>query len=634
MQRSALILQQLETSLSIGPDSVARLLGVGSRTVAAEVAALNQSLAGTAQVRLIQGRYRLRVSDPVAYEDVRAQVLGERQSFNDPQFRMAHILGQLVLSPAPVRIETLARGMNVGRTTVAGDLVALRRAVADLGVLVEGRPHVGLQLVGDELASRLAVLRHAYRAAYGAYPLGSALMDVLEECCREFGFDQDLGAVVARWLTVSLDRHIGGHELEGLPEAHRALEGTTAHAFAQQLAAGVLRVSGERLPDLEVLFLAIPAAGRRTLAGRDGARQADSPADHALVADVLDRIHRTLELEVKPGELAQEFAHHVGFMLNRLRFGLSVESAVDVADLAERFPLAMRMARIAAEVVLERTGLQMDDAELALTATYFQVFLDDEAQRERRPFRIGLHTRRGTAATSLLKGQLAQALSVPTEYVLVSSAEDVVDKGVDLVVTAPGTQLTTDVPSIELSELFDRGELIHRLSRMSFPAFGPLVTEHADGSMLMLLLDPQRVVELPAGVDHDTAALLLAEHLVALGAVDDGFPLVLRTRLAETEPVVIGDRLAFPHASSPALSVVSCALGLVPADDAHPQRRAVLLMAVPEKEYYDDRILIRTYEELIRLGTDPALADRLCAVTGYADLFALLDRLRDHSQGN
>ena len=127
MQRSALILHQLESSLSIAPESVARLLGVGQRTVATEVAALNSALGGCAQVRLINGRYRLRVADAIGFAEVRAQLTGERESFNDPHHRVGHILGQLVVSPVPVRIETLARGMNVGRTTVTADLVTLRQ---------------------------------------------------------------------------------------------------------------------------------------------------------------------------------------------------------------------------------------------------------------------------------------------------------------------------------------------------------------------------------------------------------------------------------------------------------------------------------------------------------------------------
>lgn len=634
MQRPALILHQLETSLSVAPDALARLLGVGMRTVATEVANLNSMLAGSGQVRLINGRYRLRVVDNAAFEEARRQVTGVKDSFNDPQHRVSHILAQLVLSTGPVRIETLARGMNVGRTTVTADLVTLRRLLAEMDVRVQGRPHVGLQLQGDELAIRLAVLRHAYRQAYGSYPLGTALLDILDEACAEFSFDEGVAMEVVRWMTVALDRRLSGHGLDELPQSHEQLTGTDAHAFAIRVAQGIERVTGESLPSAEVLYLAIPAAGRRTPMGTGVATRESVEAETRMLVDqVFARIADVLEIDVQPRELLTEFTQHVGFMVNRMRYGLSVEADLDVPELRVRFPLAVRMAELASDVVREQVGLTMDETELALAATYFQVFLDDSEQQGRRPFRIGIHTRRGPAAASLLKGQLGRALSVPTEYLLVSSAQEVTDKGVDLLVTAPGTSLDVAVPTIELSELFDRGELINKLSRMHFPHFGPLLNDRADGSMLVLLLGPDRIVQLPAGCGHDEAATRLAHHLADLGLVDEFFLDALAERLVETEPVLVGDRLAFPHASSPGLASVSCALGLVAATDEEPAR-LVFLMAVPEKENYDDQVLIRTYEELIRVGTNPRLMDRLCAISTYPDLLGLFEDLRDHNQGN
>lgn len=634
MQRPALILHQLETSLSVAPDALARLLGVGMRTVATEVANLNSMLAGSGQVRLINGRYRLRVVDNAAFEEARRQVTGVKDSFNDPQHRVSHILAQLVLSTGPVRIETLARGMNVGRTTVTADLVTLRRLLAEMDVRVQGRPHVGLQLEGDELAIRLAVLRHAYRRAYGSYPLGTALLDILDEACAEFSFDEGVAMEVVRWMTVALDRRLSGHGLDELPQSHEQLTGTDAHAFAIRVAQGIERVTGESLPSAEVLYLAIPAAGRRTPMGTGVATRESVEAETRMLVDqVFARIADVLEIDVQPRELLTEFTQHVGFMVNRMRYGLSVEADLDVPELRVRFPLAVRMAELASDVVREQVGLTMDETELALAATYFQVFLDDSEQQGRRPFRIGIHTRRGPAAASLLKGQLGRALSVPTEYLLVSSAQEVTDKGVDLLVTAPGTSLDVAVPTIELSELFDRGELINKLSRMHFPHFGPLLNDRADGSMLVLLLGPDRIVQLPAGCGHDEAATRLAHHLADLGLVDEFFLDALAERLVETEPVLVGDRLAFPHASSPGLASVSCALGLVAATDEEPAR-LVFLMAAPEKENYDDQVLIRTYEELIRVGTNPRLMDRLCAISTYPDLLGLFEDLRDHNQGN
>lgn len=635
MQRPAQILLQLETSLSAAPESLARAVGVGLRTVATEVSGLNASLGGSAQVRLIGGRYRLRVVDQEAYRARRADVLGVRDSFNDPAHRSAHILCQLAGSLLPVRIESLAHQMNVGRTTVTADLAALRRLVEPLGVRIQGRPHVGLSLTGDELGIRLAVLRHAGTADHQLLDPASPVASLLDEACRVHDYDRTMHDEVARWLVVQERRLCLGHEVASLPSAHAALSGTPAHLFAIDLAAGMARVTGQDLAEAEVLYLALPVSGRRP-APSSSLTTMDrlEPCTRELVAEIFEQIREQLEVDLQPHELLGEFGTHLQFMLNRLRFGLGTEIRQDLPELRERFPLAHRMAEVAAVVVRERTGLAMDDTELSLAATYFQVFLDDQASRRRRPFRVGILSRRGPAAASLLQAQLTKALALPTEYVPLTSADEVDAAGVDLVVASPGSSLDVTPPVIELTEFFDRRELLNKLSRMRFHDFGPLPMDDPDGSMLLYLLDEDRLVQLPAGTTYDQAVGRLAGRLASLGMVDGDFLDALCQRVEEQEPIVIGGGLGFPHASSDGLSAVTCALGIVEPGGVADGLRAVFLMGVPEKADYDDRILIRAYEELIRLGTDARLMDRLQTITTYPELLGLLEDMREHNQGS
>lgn len=634
MQRPAQILHQLETSLSAAPESLARALGVGLRTVATEVSGLNASLGGSAQVRLIGGRYRLRVVDQASYRARRADILGVRDSFNDPAHRCAHILAELAASPLPVRIESLAHQMNVGRTTVTADLATLRRLVGPLGVRIEGRPHVGLNLAGDELGIRLAVLRHATSADHQQLEAGSATAALLDQTCQAHGHGRAMRDEVERWLVVQERRRGLGHELTSLATAHETIAGTPAHRFATDLAEGLARTTGQELAEAEVLYLALPASGRRpAMSSSRTTMDRLEPGIQELVAEVFDQIREQLEVDLQPHELLGEFGTHLQFMLNRLRFGLGVEDGPDLPELRERFPLAHRMAEVTAVVVQDRTGLSMDDTELSLAATYFQVFLDDQASRRRRPFRVGILSRRGPAAASLLQAQLTKALALPTEYVPLTSAEEVDAAGVDLVVASPGSRLDVSPPVIELTEFFDRRELLNKLSRMRFHDFGPLPMDDPDGSMLLYLLDEDRLVPLPAGTTYDQAVARLAGRLASLGMVDDGFLDALCQRVEEQESIIIGGGLGFPHASSEGLSAVTCALGIVEpgGDDG---LRAVFLMGVPDKAGYDDRILIRTYEELIRLGTDSRLMDRLQTITTYPELLGLLEDMRELNQGS
>ena len=301
MQRAATILTQLETCLSAAPEALARRLGVGVRTVATEVAALNQSLGRSGSVRLADGRYRLLVVDAEAFREVRDRITGEQESFNDPERRSAFILARLTRSDAPVTTEELAAEMNVGRSTVSGDIASLRDLLADSGVSIEGRPHVGLRLSGPELAIRTMLLRHAYHAAYDTFPIGPELERAFNDTADDFHFGDDLRAGLLRWLTVMLDRAVNGHWLIG--DSCRLFR-DPGHASTRHMPPhwrhAFLPLIDEQIPPAEVLFLALPAAGRRTPTTADLLAGPSAPVDvDGLVERIFDRIRNTMNLGLR-----------------------------------------------------------------------------------------------------------------------------------------------------------------------------------------------------------------------------------------------------------------------------------------------------------------------------------------------
>ena len=169
MSRAAQILNALESTRATSADEFAALLGVSRRTVAGEVASLQELLGQAASITLVEGRYRLLVADPPRYRAVRSG-LASSTSFNDPAARASFIVARLFRATQPVRIEELAQEMSVGRTTVVADLNRVREHVGEWELEIEGRTHVGLVLRGPELQQRLLILRHHYPTAYDHHP--------------------------------------------------------------------------------------------------------------------------------------------------------------------------------------------------------------------------------------------------------------------------------------------------------------------------------------------------------------------------------------------------------------------------------------------------------------------------------
>lgn len=633
MNRSAIILTQLETSLSADPQALAQRFGVSAKTIATNIAQLNRTLGSTASIRLQRDRYRLLVLDADAFLTIRDGIVNDTPTLSDRDLREEYILARLMRSEEPISIEQFAVSMNVGRTTAVSDLSRLRKRLTEYDVRIEGRTHVGLQLTGPELGIRMAVLRFAYAHAYQHYQLGAELESAILQALSSYQLSHELQGTLHRWTTIMLDRYLNEHPLGELPVQYHSLAGGHAHEVALAIAQSIEPFIGEKLPEQEILFLAVPVSGMRTPTSEEATPDLPSTAGtNELVEHVFERIRQTMDVQIDPSDLVEEFTHHVAFMINRMRYSLHIDNAVATDQIREQFPVAFRMARIAAEVIADETGLVMDDTELALASTYFQVFLEDLAERRHEDLRVAIVTDRGPGAAHLLHLQLSKVLPVGTRFTLWPSMghSPELDR-YDLVVSTPGLHVVTTAPSIELSEVFDQEGLLRKLDAMRLTSPSALSRPTASpASTLLSLIDDDRLVPLPADTSYSDAVDLLVSELEDRGLVAPSFRAALAER-EERSSMIIADGVAFPHCVAPNATELVCALGLVPRGDEEPGLRLIFLMAVPDKQNYDDSILIRVYDEVIRLSTKPAILNRISRFTSYEQLFYLMESASQES---
>lgn len=96
----------------------------------------------------------------------------------------------------------------------------------------------------------------------------------------------------------------------------------------------------------------------------------------ALQDKIFQQIRLEMDLWIEAPELKEEFLYHLMFMLNRLRFRVRLKSPM-VTEMREKYPLAWRMASIAAQVIQRESGLEVTEDEHSYLASYFSVFLEE-----------------------------------------------------------------------------------------------------------------------------------------------------------------------------------------------------------------------------------------------------------------
>lgn len=626
MNRETHILRHLETALTATPEGLASQLDIGTHSVVNSVAHLNEMLTPAASIRLVEGRYRLYIIDVHRYGRARQALLAADQSLNDPNHRQALIYRELMHATSPVRISDLATALSVSRTTAATDLAQLRQTLASHEILITGRPNAGISLQGAELNVRMAGLTHFAGVLCDQYPLGDQITETVITVCNARHLNRTSRHTVLRWLTMMLDRYLAGHPLTDLPPEFFELAGTHAHEFSMTLLAAVSPLISDDPPLPEQLFMAMGVAGMRTPDDRIG-RQLFPSANEvpSLVDAIFARINEVMGLRVSASDLADEFAHHLSFMLSRMRFRIRIEEDA-VTDIRDQYPVAYRMAEISREVLEERTGLSISDSEVGLLAGYHQVFLDDHERSQRSHLRVAVVTSTGRISAHLLRIQLSKALPDGTKYAMMSADQlDLVAlEAADLVVATPGAMAGSDIdvtaPAIELGAVFDPDELMSQLSLIRLSRYTDLPLRGSGSSLLVSMLDADRFLALAPGTGYRQATEALVDRLEELGLVGEAFREALQLRERDAS-MLLDDQVGFPHATVPGADRIVFAMAVIPHEDSEPGIRAVFVMGVPDKQDYDDTILINVYDEIIRLASDSGRLTSLSRITSHEQLF-------------
>ncbi len=154
-QRLAQLFAMLQNE-TLPQDELAQRLSVSTRTVRADIAALNMLLTPHgAQFTLSRGNgYQLKIDDPARYQSLQTQqspapARGPRTSRADTLFA-----GAFLTSAFSLKLEDLADEWFVSRATLQNDMADVREHLLRYHLTLETRPRHGMKLFGGEMAIR------------------------------------------------------------------------------------------------------------------------------------------------------------------------------------------------------------------------------------------------------------------------------------------------------------------------------------------------------------------------------------------------------------------------------------------------------------------------------------------------
>ena len=623
--RTGQILQYFRKIPVITVSTLAAKLDVSERTIRNDIKQLNHDLHGCAVIEGKKGEYSLHIYAAEIFRALYAKLTDENAFLGGSQNRMDYIFAKLIRFEEPVLTDEIAYEMNVGRSTLIGDLRKLRKNLEPYHLEIVGKVGRGLLLHGQEVAIRQYVMENNYQQLYGDYPMDQEIVEAVTEIFNAYALQKSTRRNFEQFVTLMLDRFLTGHFIGKLDAHYYKLVNKDEFEIADVLINRIADILQVDFPIEEKIFVFLPIAGMRTPTDIANLKLIKLDENIQKTLDkIIARIHQEMNINLYGNEFTREFLYHIMFMLNRLRYGIRLTNPM-LDDLRIKYPLAYQMAGIAGEIIQQEYNLQVTEAERGYLAAYFGVFLTENANQEKR-FRVALVCAEGKITARLVAVQLKRILDSTAQldifYQENVSGDDL--NRYDVIVSTVKLGVSCSRPMIQISEIFDEEELRQKIAKAKF--WDKTDTPVLDSNQLLMtgMLEESRVFILNAN-SYDEAVTNMVDSLAAKGWLDEGFG----KRLLEREhkgAMVFGKSVAIPHTVQYATDKLLFAVGVStkPLDYHGNNVQVIFLLGVPENIEEDDSVLVRVYDEIITVAKDEEMVRQLVKARNYQALLSVL----------
>ncbi|MCM3693742.1 BglG family transcription antiterminator [Neobacillus niacini] len=612
-------------------EELAEDMEVSTRSIRNYLKQINDDLIGIASITNERGKgYRLNIVDKQAFESLLENNSQVEDLLNSQKGRIAFIIDKLINSEETYTLDDLSSEMHIGRTTLVNEIKKAAVSLETYKLIIEGKPNRGMELKGKELDLRFYILDNIYDVLYGDYPLDADITEAIERISNKYNLESTTQTRLMEFITIMLDRLLKNHPLTEIEEKHKKLLNTKEYQIALEMVQAIERQLPVEIPQSEILFITIPIAGRRTPTNNR------TLADITITNDVKRLLEQIVEQVGFKKEIIQEnesffkdLQYHLTFMLNRLIFGLRLKNPL-LADVRSKYPVAYKMAELAGQVIEKRYELKVPEDELGYLAFYFGVFIGQSDIKVKRFQRAAVVCGTGRGTAKLVAIQLERVLNENTEIDLFSERDvtkQMLDQ-YDLVFSTVKLPFETNTPFIMIKEIFDEKNVTKEIEKVTYMQKLKIKNANDYQSVVTHLVTKENFFLLDSEKGYHENVQDMVEHLVQIGRLDQGFKERLKDR--EEKGSMVFDRfIAFPHTFNHQSQSIELAIGMFPKKIISDGKevKLVFLLGLPEQQNdHNEHLIVKIYDEIIRIANNQRLIDHLGNVCTYEEFKQVIEQ--------
>ncbi len=619
--RLVLILKQIQNKNCITLTEIAERLDVSTRTIRNDIKNLNDIFGDTAFIDGEQGSYRLYIIDMEGFEKKREDIFKLNGYLDSPKKRMAYIFKTLLKSNTPYIIDELAYEMNVGRSTVNGDIKKLNEILSPYGIFIEGKANAGISLSGAELNKRLFILENIYSFVYKENVIEQSIEKLIFDISKKYKFETMTTSAFKKAVVIMIDRVISGNFIGKLPDKYYDIEKSNIFMPAKDIVEQLESMFNISFSKEEKIFISIPIVGMRTPTNIEAVYPIDITDDINKTIDmIIEQIQYELNLYIDKSNLNDEFFYHISFMINRLKFGYLLKNPIS-EEIREKYPLAYKMASIAGRIISREYNVEVPEDELGYITAYFGVYML-EYKTSQKYYKIALVCGTGRGTARLISTQLKRVLDKDAKVDLFADNQVNADilNTYDIVFTTLNLGYDIDTPLIKVRDIFDEKEILleiekaKQLQKLSIP-----VAKTGGVSIIAALIDEYKFFILDDNKSYMENTCYMIDNLYKEGFVDSDF----KDRVIKREQkstMVFNKSIGFPHAINFIDDKIVIAIGISEkgiSNNDGSNIKLIFLLALPKSESQDDTVLVRIYDEIISIAQDENIVKELSQIKDF-----------------
>ncbi|MFJ5365979.1 BglG family transcription antiterminator [Pectobacterium punjabense] len=618
-QRLAQLFIMLQNE-TLPQDELAQRLSVSTRTVRADITALNALLEPHgAQFILARGSgYQLKIDDETRYQTLQTTRSRALRIPRSGQERVQYLVVRFLTSAFSLKLEDLADEWFVSRATLQNDMAEVRERLSRYQLVLETRPRHGMKLFGSEMSLRACLTDLLWELtqqnakslllAEETLNLGvpEALPAILHDCFSHHHIRlTDEGDLFIRLYCAVAIRRIS----EGYPLSEFSAEDgdDNVRDAAKDISAALQQLAGKPLATAEEHWLRVHIAGRRVQELVPSTISADD--DETLVNYILGYINTHYNYNLQDdAQLHADLLTHIKTMITRVRYQIMLPNPL-LDNIKQHYPMAWDMTLAAVSSWGKYTPYVISENEIGFLVLHIGVGLERHYNigYQRQPH-VLLVCDAGNAMVRMIEAVLVRKYPqiIVTRTVTLREYEQCEGIVEDFVISTARIS-EKDKPIVTIAPFLTDYQLEQIGKRVLVDRTRPWMLEKYFDATHFRIID--------GTIDQQTLFTTLCDQLRDEGFVDTAFldSVVEREAIVST---LFGEGIALPHSLGLLAQKTVVYTVLAPQGIQWGEETAyvIFLLAISKREYEEAMAIYDIFVTFLR----ERATTRLCACTDFA----------------